>query len=96
MRKFESDRAKSEEVIAKKRGLTGSEIHSRHVSEVCWELGREVPLPKTEKSADLVHYFSGVTNFFVKKSNIELETERVNVRPELAFYWGNSPVNIRV
>ena len=30
-RKFESDRAKSEEVIAKKRGLTGSEIHSRGV-----------------------------------------------------------------
>ena len=26
--KFESDRAKTEEVIAKKRGLTGSEIHS--------------------------------------------------------------------
>ena len=29
MRKFESDRAKSEEVIAKKRGLTGSEIHTK-------------------------------------------------------------------
>ena len=29
MRKFESDRAKSEKVIAKKRGLTGSEIHSK-------------------------------------------------------------------
>ena len=31
MRKFESDRAKSEEVIAKKQGLTGSEIHSSTV-----------------------------------------------------------------
>ena len=31
VRKFESDRAKSEEVIAKKRGLTGSEIHSRYL-----------------------------------------------------------------
>ena len=70
---------------------------TRHVSEVCWELGRKVSLPKTEKSADLVHYFSGVAKFLVKKkSNIELKTERVNIRPELAFYWGNSPVNIRV
>ena len=28
VRKIETDGAKSEEVIAKKRGLTGSEIHS--------------------------------------------------------------------
>ena len=34
MRKFESDLAKSEEVIAKKRGLTGSEIHSRTLLRV--------------------------------------------------------------
>ena len=34
MRKFESDWAKSEEVIAKKRGLTGSEIHSSRISDL--------------------------------------------------------------
>ena len=64
------------------------------MSEVSWELGRKVPLPKTEKSADLTHYFSGVAKFLVKKSNIDLE--RVTVRPESAFYCGNSPVNMRV
>ena len=25
-----------------------------------------------------------------------MELERVNVRSELAFYWGNSPVNLKV
>ena len=47
---------------------------------------------KTEKSADLTHYSSGVATLCVKKVNIELE----NVSPELTFYWGNSPVNLNV
>ena len=50
--------------------------------------------PKPEKSADLAPYYLGVVKFRVKKSNFELE--RVNVRPELAFYWGDSPVNLKV
>ena len=45
-------------------GLLGN----RHVTEVSWELGRKVPLQKkTEKSADLTHYFSGVGKFLVNK-----------------------------
>ena len=35
------------------------------VPEVSWELRSKVPLPKSEKSADLAHYFSGVTQFCV-------------------------------
>ena len=31
-----------------------------------WDL--RYPLPKSEKSADLAHYFSGVANFFVQKN----------------------------
>ena len=58
-----------------------------------WDAGY-LPLPKTEKSPNLAHYFPGRAKFLVKKSNIELQS--VNIRRELAFYWGNSTVNIRV
>ena len=42
---------------------------NKHVSEVSLELGPKVPLPKTEKSADLAHYFSGVATFCVLKKS---------------------------
>ena len=67
---------------------------TRHVSEVSWELGRKVPLPKTEKCGFGPLSFGSGQIFSKKKCNIKLH--RVTVRPELAFYWGNSPVNIRV
>ena len=35
-----------------------------------------------------------MATFDVKKNYIEVE--RINVRPELAFYWGNFPVNLMV
>ena len=48
------------------------------------------PLPKTEKSADLDHYFQEWPHFVCRKSNIELE--RSNVMSELSFYLEKSPV----
>ena len=56
-------------------GATGE---TRHVSKVSQELGPKVPLPKTENSADLTHYFSGVATFCVKKSNIGGSTSGLN------------------
>ena len=41
---------------------------NRHATKVSWELGFKVPIPKTEKSADLVHYFSGVATSCVLKN----------------------------
>ena len=68
---------------------------TRHVSEVSRELEPKVPLPKTEKSADLAHHFFGSGQILSrKKSNIE--RERVGFRSEPDFYWGNFPVNFKV
>ena len=56
MRKFESDRAKSEEVIAKKQGLTGSEIHSSHgpyLPSFVTASGRRLPRSWTERGSVL-------------------------------------------
>ena len=39
-----------------------------YLPEVSWELGSRCPLPKTEKSSDLAHYFSGVAKFGYKKN----------------------------
>ena len=41
---------------------------TRHVTEVSWELGSEVPLPKIEKYADLAHYFWEMAKFCVQKN----------------------------
>ena len=52
-----------------------------------WDI--RYPLPKTEKSADLARG----QILCIKKSNIE--RERVNVRSQPDFYWGNFPVNFK-
>ena len=84
---------------APSRGGGGSDV-----SAASWLLGKRgtcqkslgswylrYPLPKTEKSADLAHYFSGMAKFCVKKSSIE--REKFNVRSEPDFYWGK-PVKL--
>ena len=73
------------------QGYWGNQALTRSLSCGSWDL--RYPLPKIEKPADLAHYFSGVAKFCVQKN---IERERVNLRSEPDFYWGNSPVNFKV
>ena len=52
-------------VSAASRLLDGE---TRHVPYVSWELGAKAKVPKTEKFADLAHYFSGMAKFLYTKS----------------------------
>ena len=75
--------------------------------EVSWELVSKANLryhlPKTEKSADLAHYFSGMAKFCVKNQawNVRgsmLGLNRIFIGESQKtgeIYWENSPVNFK-
>ena len=66
--RFETARPKNTEFTAaypRLQGYWGNQARTRG----SWVLGSKEPLPKTEKSADLAHDFSGVAFFTQNKQN---------------------------
>ena len=65
---------------------------NRHVSEGLLGVGTKVPLPKTEKSADLAHHFSGVAVFCLKNQHRTGEGQQ---QACIRFFAGEIPHLIR-
>ena len=60
--------------------------------EVSWELESKVPLPKTEKSANLAHFFESGHILRIKNAISNLRWSRSGLN---YFYWGNCPVTFK-